>query len=169
MKQTLERRARRLVRGDRDDEAALIRAAYLVLLHREPDEDGLATQLAHLDQGWSWLQLLAGLVHSEEFQRTRASGTTEWRQAVIRAAFRSVLWRDPPPEALQWYTRQMEAGLGIDEIVDVLSELGDIPTVAAAIDDHRARRAATEREMRALANRIAALEARDGGGAPASG
>ena len=168
MKQRLETRARRLARGDRDDEVALIRAAYLVLLHREPDEAGMATQLGHLDEGRGWVQLLAGLVRSEEFQHSLEPETLEWRKAVVRAAFRSVLWRDPPAEALDWYTRQMESGLSITELVDVLSELGDVPTVASAIDDHRARRAATEREMRALANRIAALEARDGGGAPAS-
>src|ERR1035437_10577328 len=98
MKQTLERRARRLVRWDRDDEAALIRAAYVVLLHREPDADGLATQLAHLDDGWSWLQLLAGLVRSEEVERSLATGTTEWPQPRIRAAFPSGQRSDPPPQ-----------------------------------------------------------------------
>lgn len=157
MRQALQRRARRLVRGHRDANASLLRAAYLVLLKREPDAPGLDRHLERLDAGDSWLSILTSFVRSDEFAALHARDPAS-PHAVVRAAYRSVLWRDPPQEALDWYTAQLAGGLSVAELVDVLSELDDVPTVAAAIDEHRRRRAAAEREHRALANRIAALE-----------
>lgn len=143
---------------DPEVDAALLRAVYLLLLHREPDDGGLARNLEQLTSGHTWEAVLAELVRSPEFDALHR--TTTDPAAVVRAAWRAVLWRDPPADALAWATQQLAEGMSIAELVDALSEIDSVPTIANEVAEHHTRRRETARELDALNNRLAALEAK---------
>ena len=143
---------------DAQADRALLRAAYLLLLHREPDDGGLARNLEQLASGQHWEQVLAELVRSPEFDALHRGSDDP--AAVVRAAWRAVLWRDPPHDALRWATQQLAEGMSIAELVDALSEIDSVPTVAGEVMEHHARRREVGRELDALSNRLAALEAK---------
>jgi hypothetical protein len=82
----------------------IIRRAYLDVLNREPDPDGLQTYRREiLENGWEYQDLRQALMRSPERRQNR-SGTRESRATdMVSRAYRSVLGREPDAGGLQNY------------------------------------------------------------------
>lgn len=95
----------------------IVRAIYLALLGREPDEEGLASYAAQITDLDKIVSVFADIAHSEEFwQRIIAVHA----QNLVKAAFLGLLGREPEPETAEAYSRE-------------LSEKGSLPAILADI------------------------------------
>jgi hypothetical protein len=85
---------------------AAIRDAYQDILGREPDPEGLRSYREKMvREGWSEQEVRDALRNSSEY--ASATGRTASADRIIRRAYRDVLHRDPDPEGLEEYRRQI--------------------------------------------------------------
>ena len=109
---------------------AAIRDAYQDILGREPDAEGLrAYREKMVREGWSEQEVRDALRNSTEY--ATATGRTASADRIIRRAYRDVLHRDPDPEGLAEYRRQ---------IIENGWEYHDLRTVLARSEEGRAVR-----------------------------
>lgn len=86
----------------------IIRRAYLDVLRREPDPDGLATYRREiLENGWEYHDLRQVLARSEERRGNRASVRDSDAAAMVRRAYLAVLNREPDEVGLRDYTAKI--------------------------------------------------------------
>lgn len=86
----------------------IIRRAYLDVLHREPDADGLATYRREIiENGWEYHDLRQVLARSEERRANRASVRDSDAAAMVRRAYLTVLDREPDEVGLRDYTAKI--------------------------------------------------------------
>jgi hypothetical protein len=97
-------------RGDRDRDNdrrevdRIIFRAYDEILHREPDPEGLRTYRREmLQNGWTEAEVRRALRSSTE----RDSVRREMVDRSIRRAYQDILRREPDPEGLRTYRREM--------------------------------------------------------------
>jgi TorA maturation chaperone TorD len=85
---------------------AIIRTAYQDILGRDPDPEGLRTYRTNIvDRGWSEQDVREALRNSPEY----ASGAFRDRSAdrIIRRAYQDILHREPDPEGMANYRRNI--------------------------------------------------------------
>jgi hypothetical protein len=86
----------------------IIRRAYLDVLHREPDAEGLANYRREvLENGWEYQDLRRALMRSEERRLNRRGIRESDASAMVTRAYRSVLGREPDPNGLRAYTERV--------------------------------------------------------------
>jgi Domain of unknown function (DUF4214) len=91
-------------RGMRPD--AIVRRAYEDILGREPDPEGLRTYRSNIiDRGWTEQQVREALRDSPEYRSGAARNASADR--IIRRAYQDILGREPDPEGLQTYRRNI--------------------------------------------------------------
>jgi TorA maturation chaperone TorD len=84
----------------------IIRTAYQDILGRDPDPEGMRTYRSNIvDRGWSEQDVREALRKSPEY----ASGAARDRSAdrIIRRAYQDILRREPDPEGLATYRRNI--------------------------------------------------------------
>ena len=84
----------------------IIRTAYRDILGRDPDPEGMRTYRSNIvDRGWSEQDVREALRNSPEY----ASGAFRDRSAdrIIRRAYQDILGREPDPEGLANYRRNI--------------------------------------------------------------
>jgi TorA maturation chaperone TorD len=84
----------------------IIRRAYQDILGRDPDPEGMRTYRSDiLDRGWSEQDVREALRNSPEY----SSGAVRTSSAdrIIRRAYQDILRRDPDPEGLNTYRRDI--------------------------------------------------------------
>lgn len=85
---------------------AAVRSAYQDILGREPDAEGLrAYREKMVREGWSEQDVRDALRNSAEY--ANATGRTSSADRIIRRAYMDVLHREPDPEGLAEYRRQV--------------------------------------------------------------
>ena len=85
---------------------AAVRSAYLDILGREPDPEGLRNYRAKMArEGWTEQDVRDDLRRSAEY--ASATGRTASADRIIRRAYMDVLHREPDPEGLAEYRRQI--------------------------------------------------------------
>ena len=85
--------------GRHGDPDVIIRRAYLDVLEREPDAEGMRVYRRHIiDDEWTEAQVRESLRDSSEFREMHTM-TYEKAQEVVRRAYRAVLGREPDPGA----------------------------------------------------------------------
>jgi len=85
----------------REEPNVVIKRAYLDLLGREPDPDGLRNYRGLIiDQGWSERMLRDHIRRSDEFRQTGAD-------RIIRRAYLDVLGREPDPSGLKHHRQNL--------------------------------------------------------------
>ena len=83
-----------------------MRSAYLDILGREPDPEGLRNYRAKMArEGWTEQDVRDDLRRSAEY--ASATGRTASADRIIRRAYMDVLHREPDPEGLAEYRRQI--------------------------------------------------------------
>lgn len=90
----------------------IIRRAYMDVLHREPDAEGLAEYRGQIiENGWEYYDLRQVLVRSEERRSSRGAlrggASDNDATAMVRRAYLSVLNREPDAVGLQDYTAKI--------------------------------------------------------------
>ena len=86
----------------------IIRRAYMDVLHREPDPDGLATYRREiLENGWEYHDLRQALATSEERRQGRGAVRDTDATEIVRRAYRAVLNREPDEVGLRDYTTKI--------------------------------------------------------------
>ena len=91
-------------RGMRPD--AIVRRAYQDILGRDPDPEGMRTYRSNIiDKGWSEQDVREALRNSPEY----ASGGARTASAdrIIRRAYQDILGREPDPQGLETYRRNI--------------------------------------------------------------
>lgn len=84
----------------------IIRRAYQDILGRTPDVEGLRTYRSNiLDRGWSEQDVREALRNSPEY--TSGAVRTSSADRIIRRAYQDILHRDPDPEGLNTYRRNV--------------------------------------------------------------
>jgi hypothetical protein len=85
---------------------AIVRRAYQDILGRDPDPEGMSTYRSNIiDKGWSEQDVREALRNSPEY----ASGPARTASAdrIIRRAYQDILGRDPDPQGLETYRRNI--------------------------------------------------------------
>ena len=114
---------------------AAIRDAYQDILGREPDPEGLRNYREKMvREGWSEQDVRDALRNSSEY--ASATGRTASADRIIRRAYMDVLHREPDPEGLAEYRRQ---------VIENGWEYHDLRTVLARSEERRATRGAAIR------------------------
>jgi TorA maturation chaperone TorD len=104
-----------------------IREAYEEILGREPDPDGLRSYREKMvREGWSEQDVRDALRNSTEY--ASATGRTSSADRIIRRAYMDVLHREPDPEGLAEYRKQ---------IIENGWEYHDLRTVLARSEEGR--------------------------------
>jgi TorA maturation chaperone TorD len=86
----------------------IIRRAYMDVLHREPDAQGLADYRREvLENGWEYQDLRRALMRSEERRLNRRGVRESDASAMVARAYRSVLGREPDADGLRAYTERV--------------------------------------------------------------
>jgi hypothetical protein len=86
----------------------IIRRAYLDVLKREPDPEGLATYRREiLENGWEYHDLRQVLVRSQERRENRVSVRDGDAAEMVRRAYRSILNREADDVGLRDYTAKI--------------------------------------------------------------
>lgn len=118
--------------------AAAIRSAYQDILGREPDREGLrAYRQKMVREGWTEQDVRDELRRSPEYQ-TSARRTAS-ADRIIRRAYRDVLNREPDPEGLAAYRREViENGWEYHDLRQVLARSEEAR--GGRTDDRRANR-----------------------------
>ena len=84
----------------------IIRRAYQDILGRTPDPEGMRTYRSDiLDRGWSEQDVREALRNSPEY--TSGAVRTSSADRIIRRAYQDILHRDPDPEGLNTYRRNI--------------------------------------------------------------
>jgi TorA maturation chaperone TorD len=109
---------------------AAIREAYQDILGREPDAEGLRNYREKMvREGWSEQEVRDALRNSAEY--ASATGRTASADRIIRRAYLDVLHREPDPEGLAEYRKQ---------IIENGWEYHDLRTALARSEERRANR-----------------------------
>ena len=89
----------------------IVRRAYLDVLRREPDPEGLAAYRQQvLENGWEYHDVRQALMRSpERRQGSRAARESE-ANAIVRRAYQRVLGREPDAGGLQAYSARIMRG-----------------------------------------------------------
>ena len=95
-----------------------VTAAYLALLEREPDEQGLAAYSGNLSRTGDLEEVIRKIARSEEAWNKTVLGSPG---PLIAAAFRGLLGRDPEAEALSTYSRHLD---GHRDLAAMLNDVG---------------------------------------------
>ena len=86
----------------------IVRRAYLDVLKREPDPDGLASYRQQVIQnGWEYHDVRQALMRSAEKRQNRRVVREADAQEMVRRAYRQVLNREPDPGGMQSYTTKI--------------------------------------------------------------
>ena len=86
----------------------IVRRAYLDVLKREPDPEGLAHYRQRvLDEGWEYHDVRRALARSPERREVRRAVREPDAQEVVRQAYRAVLGREVDPDGLANYTQKV--------------------------------------------------------------
>ena len=86
----------------------IIRRAYLDVLHREPDAEGLANYRREvLENGWEYHDLRQALARSEERRSNRGAVRDGDAAAMVRRAYLTVLSREPDAVGLRDYSAKI--------------------------------------------------------------
>jgi TorA maturation chaperone TorD len=102
----------------------IIRRAYLDVLKREPDAEGLATYRREiLDNGWEYHDLRQVLARSEERRGNRRAVRDTDTNAMVRRAYLAVLNREPDEAGLRDYSAKiMREGWSEQDLVRALRD-----------------------------------------------
>ena len=120
--------------GTRPNEA--VRSAYLDILGREPDPDGLRNyRLKMVREGWSEQDVREALRNSPEYEQIREASADR----IVRRAYLDVLRREPDPEGLAAYRR---------EVIENGWEYHDVRQALARSPERRQARGAVREEIR---------------------
>ena len=85
---------------------AIIRRAYQDILGRDPDAEGMRTYRSNIvDRGWTEQDVREALRNSPEYQTGPARTASADR--IIRRAYQDILGRQPDPEGLDTYRRNI--------------------------------------------------------------
>ena len=85
---------------------AAVRSAYQDILGREPDPEGLRNYRQKMvREGWTEQDVRDALRRSDEY--SSMTGRTASADRIIRRAYQDVLHREPDPEGLQTYRREI--------------------------------------------------------------
>jgi TorA maturation chaperone TorD len=124
--------------GTRPNEA--VRSAYQDILGREPDAEGLRNYRAKMTrEGWSEQDVRDALRNSAEY--ASATGRTASADRIIRRAYMDVLHREPDPEGLAEYRRQViENGWEYYDLRQVLARSEEGRAANSGIGQRGARR-----------------------------
>jgi hypothetical protein len=107
---------------------AAIRSAYLDILGREPDPEGLRNYRQRMArEGWSEQDVREALRNSAEFAAVREASA----ERIVRRAYLDVLKREPDPEGLAAYKR---------EVIENGWEYHDVRVALARSPERRQRR-----------------------------
>jgi hypothetical protein len=86
----------------------IIRRAYMDVLHREPDPEGLAEYRKQIiENGWEYHDLRQVLARSQERRDTRKAVRDTDAAEMVRRAYRSVLNREADEVGLRDYTAKI--------------------------------------------------------------
>ncbi len=87
----------------------IVRRAYQDILGRDPDAEGLRTYRSKIiDEGWTEADVRNALRNSNEYAGGSAGGfRTSSADRIIRRAYQDVLGREPDPEGLATYRRNI--------------------------------------------------------------
>jgi hypothetical protein len=86
----------------------IVRRAYLDVLHREPDPEGLeAYRRQVLENGWEYHDVRQALARSPERRANRVDVRAGDAQEMVRRAYRNILNREPDPSGLDSYTAKI--------------------------------------------------------------
>jgi len=84
----------------------IIRRAYQDILGRDPDPEGMSTYRSNIvDRGWTEQDVREALRNSPEYQTGPARTASADR--IIRRAYQDILGRQPDPEGLSTYRRNI--------------------------------------------------------------
>src|SRR4029079_16720542 len=84
----------------------IIRRAYQDILGRDPDPEGMRTYRSNIvDRGWTEQDVREALRNSPEYQTGPARTASADR--IIRRAYQDILGRQPDPEGLETYRRNI--------------------------------------------------------------
>ncbi len=97
----------------------LVRAIYLALLGREPEEEGLVSYAAQVTELDKIIALFAEIANSEEFWNKLLAARSP---DLVRAIYLSLLGREPEEEGLASYAAQVT---GLDRIAAVFAEIAN--------------------------------------------
>jgi hypothetical protein len=118
------------IRNDSVDR--IIRRAYLDVLKREPDPEGLAHYRRRvLEEGWEFHDVRQALARSPERRQVRRAVREADAQEMVRRAYRSVLGREVDPGGLASYTEKI--------VRDGWSQ-ADVERALRESDEYRSRR-----------------------------
>jgi len=86
----------------------IIRRAYLDVLHREPDPEGLATYRREIiENGWEYHDLRQVLARSEERRQNRRAVRDTEATEMVRRAYLAILNREPDEMGLRDYSAKI--------------------------------------------------------------
>ena len=107
-----ERTDYRAVRGRRGvNVEEIVRRSYQDILGRDPDPEGLRNYRSKIvDDGWSERDVREALRKSDEYAATSGPAVgfrTASADRIIRRAYQDILGRDPDPEGLRIYRRNI--------------------------------------------------------------
>ena len=116
---------------------AAIRAAYLDILGREPDPDGLRAYRQNMVRdGWTEQDVREALRRSDEYANIR----TESADRIVRRAYLDVLRREPDPEGLAAYRQQvLENGWEYHDVRQALTRSPERRQTSRAMREEDAR------------------------------
>lgn len=155
------RRLRRVTTGSPSaDDRALVRVAYLALLQREPDRAGFATNLARLESGATWREVLGSLARSPEFDQLHSAMDEPYNSAMVRAVLRAVFWREPDDALVEHLARQLSEGVSAGKVFAELVHSGEFAVQSSPLRVRDRVPVSEQREELAIERRLAALEER---------
>jgi hypothetical protein len=86
----------------------IVRRAYLDVLKREPDPEGLAAYRQQvIEHGWEYHDVRLALARSPERRQVRRAVPEEDAREIVRRAYLAVLSREPDPGGLATYTEKV--------------------------------------------------------------
>src|SRR5260221_12672660 len=85
---------------------AIVRRAYQDILGRDPDAEGMRTYRSNIiDRGWSEQDVREALRNSPEY--SSGGARTASADRIIRRAYQDILGREPDPQGLETYRRNI--------------------------------------------------------------
>lgn len=93
----------------------LVKAAYMVLLQREPDEEGLASYITFISETMDLPSFFADIVQSDEY---RQKLTQLLSRELVKQIYIGLLKREPDEEGLAAYSEGMVEPRDISRIMD---------------------------------------------------
>lgn len=143
---------------DSERPAAAIRSAYQDILGRDPDPDGLRNYRRKMvREGWTEQDVRNDLRRSEEYASSARRIASADR--IIRRAYLDVLRREPDPEGLATYRREiLENGWEYHDLRQVLARSDERRENRAERLNDRAERLGSRAELRAQVSEAEAHE-----------